>query len=54
MTEAGSDPRERDDAEELVDELSDLDVPDDMDVTGGALNTYVAQVQGEKQGGPKG
>ena len=41
---------ERDDAEELADEVGDLDVPDDVDVGGGALNAYITPVQGEKQG----
>ena len=52
MTEEGSKHSERDDAEELADEVGDLDVPDDADVSGGALNAYIAPVQGEKQGRP--
>jgi hypothetical protein len=52
MTEEGSKHSERDDAEELADEVGDLDVPDDIDVSGGALNAYISQVQGEKQGKP--
>ena len=52
MTEEGSKRSERDDAEELAEEVGDLDVPDDVDVTGGALNAYITPVQGEKQGRP--
>ena len=52
MTEEGSKHSERDDAEEPADEVGDLDVPDDVDVTGGALNAYIAPVQGEKQSRP--
>ena len=52
MTEEGSKHSERDDAEELADDVDDLDVPDGVDVSGGALNAYIAPVQGEKQGRP--
>ena len=52
MTDEGPKHSEQDDPEELADEVSDLDVPDDVDVTGGALNAYIAPVQGEKQSRP--
>jgi hypothetical protein len=52
MTEEGSKHSERDDAEELADEVGDLEVPDGVDVSGGALNAYISSVQGEKQGKP--
>ena len=52
MTEEGSKQSERDDAAEPADEVGDLDVPDDVDVTGGSLNAYITPVQGEKQGRP--
>ena len=52
MTDEGSKHSEQDDSQELADEVGDLDVPDDADVTGGALNAYVTPVQGEKQGRP--
>ena len=55
MTEAGSERPERDDAEESAEELGDLDVPDDIDVTGGgAQRLRRPGATGEKQGGPKG
>jgi hypothetical protein len=53
MTEAGSDSPKRDDAEELVDELGDLDVPDGVDVSGGST-AFSIKATGEKQGTPKG
>jgi hypothetical protein len=52
MTEEGTKHSERDDAEARADEVGDLDVPDDADVSGGALNAYLTPVQGEKQGRP--
>ena len=52
MTEEGSKHSERNDAEELADEVGDLDVPEDADVSGGALNAYIAPVLGEKQSRP--
>jgi hypothetical protein len=37
-------------AEQNEDTLPDLDVADGDDVVGGALNSYVSKLQGEKQG----
>jgi hypothetical protein len=34
--------------------LTDLDVPDGDEVTGGSLNAYIESVNGEKQGTFKG
>jgi hypothetical protein len=36
------------------DRIPDLDVPEHVDVLGGALNTYIATVQGEKQSDARG
>jgi hypothetical protein len=49
MTEAGSDSPKRDDAEELVEEPGDLDVPDDVEVSGGSV-AFTIKATGEKQG----
>jgi hypothetical protein len=53
MAEAGSDRSERDDADETAEEHGDLDVPDGVDVRGGATAITI-KATGEKQGGPKG
>ena len=53
MSEPGSDRPAHDDAEELTEELDDLDVPDGVDVTGGSTAITI-KATGEKQGGPKG
>ena len=44
------------DHEKLEDPIEDLDVSEEQskDVKGGALNAYIAKVQGEKQGQFKG
>jgi hypothetical protein len=39
---------------ERDDRIPDLDLTEDVDVVGGALNTYIATVQGEKQSGARG
>ena len=52
MTDAGSERSERDGAEETTEEHGDLDVPDSVDVRGGATAITI-KATGEKQGGPK-
>jgi hypothetical protein len=42
--------REAPAAEPREDVLADLDVADGDDVVGGALNAYISEVTGEKQG----
>jgi hypothetical protein len=39
---------------EREDRIPDLDLHEQEDVVGGALNAYIATVQGEKQGGTRG
>jgi hypothetical protein len=53
MTEPGSDHPERAAKDVPAEELDDLDVPDDVEVTGGSTAITI-KATGEKQGGPKG
>jgi hypothetical protein len=51
-------PREADNEQKMAGErdepIPDLDLTEDVDVVGGALNAYVSAVQGEKQSGARG